>query len=77
MPARQRILQSLARKRDQPIPMVRLKRVVQSMGDRLNCLNHLPKMHRDTPRGRGGIVQFMRETGGHRSERSQLFLLSR
>ena len=27
MPARQRIFQSLARKRDQPIPMVRLKRV--------------------------------------------------
>ena len=52
-----------------------LKRVVQPMGDRLDHLNHLSKMHRDALCGGGRIVQLMRKAGGHCSERLQLFLL--
>ena len=53
------------------------KRVMQPMGDRLDRLNHLSEMHGDTLGGGGRIIQFMRQAGGHGSERLQLFFLSR
>jgi hypothetical protein len=39
-------------------------------------MNYLSEMHRDALCGGGRIVQLMRKTGGHCSERLQLFLLS-
>ena len=57
--------------------MVRFERLMQPVGDCLNRLDHLSEMHRDALRRRGGIVQLVRETGRHGSERLQLFLLSR
>ena len=71
------LLQSSTRKPDQPIPVLVRKRLVQSMGDKLNRLNHLPEVHGDALRGGGGVIQFMRETRRHRSERGQLFVLAR
>ena len=53
------------------------KRLVQSMGDNLNRLTHLPEVHGDALRGGGGVIQLMRETRRHRSERGQLFVLAR
>ena len=47
------------------------------MGDRLDHLNHLSKMHRDALRGGGRVIQFMCKAGGHCSERLQLLLLLR
>ena len=46
------------------------------MGDFLDRLNHLSKMHSDTLRGGRRIIQFMRQAGGHCAECLQLFLLS-
>ena len=75
--ASRRVLQNLADECDQPIPVLMLKRVVQPMGDRLDSLNHLSKMHCNALRGGRGIVQFMSKAGGHCSERLQLLLLLR
>ena len=77
LPASRRVLQNLAHKCDQPIPVFMLKRVVQPMGDRLDRLNYFAKLHCDALRGGGRVIQFMRKTGGHCSERLQLLLLLR
>ena len=77
MPASRKIFQNLARERDQPVPVLMRKRVMQSMGDRLDRLNDLSQMHGDALGGGGRIIQFMRQPGGHGSEGLQLFPLSR
>ena len=53
------------------------KRVMQPMRDFLDRLNQFSEKDSDPLGGRGRIVQFMRQAGGHCAERLQLFLLSR
>jgi hypothetical protein len=53
-----------------------LERLVQGVRYQLNGLDNVSQMRGDALGGRRGVVQFMRETGGHRPQSGQLFLLS-